>query len=160
MPFEHLHACLAILGHGSVHTRWKYRSRIWVLGGLRCSYLTWFWRCVGTAFGHFLLGSHNFMVTALGSCVKLPTPLDDKITCHLQQCMQSCHMCPFITAKAGVGVARCPRIFTKCTKLQIIERHEMSMAYFIYLLINLYFFEWHPQNSPSSFRVHVNETIT
>ena len=29
---------------------------------------TWFWRCVGTAFGHFLLGSHNFMVTALGSC--------------------------------------------------------------------------------------------
>jgi hypothetical protein len=27
--------------------------------------------CVGTmAFGHFLLGSRNFMVTALGSCVK------------------------------------------------------------------------------------------
>ena len=24
------------------------------------------------AFGHFLLGSHNFMVTALGSCVKWP----------------------------------------------------------------------------------------
>ena len=23
---------------------------------------TWFWRCVGTAFGHFLLGSHNVMV--------------------------------------------------------------------------------------------------
>ena len=33
---------------------------------------TWFWRCVGTAFGHFLLSSHNFMVTALGSCVKWP----------------------------------------------------------------------------------------
>ena len=30
----------------------------------------WFWRCVGRAFGHFLLGSRNFMVTALGSCVK------------------------------------------------------------------------------------------
>jgi hypothetical protein len=27
------------------------------------------------AFGHFLLGSHNFIVTALGSCVKWP--LDD-----------------------------------------------------------------------------------
>ena len=27
---------------------------------------------LGTAFGHFLLGSHNFMVTALGSCVKWP----------------------------------------------------------------------------------------
>ena len=25
--------------------------------------------CVGTAFGHFLVGSHRFMVTALGSCV-------------------------------------------------------------------------------------------
>ena len=31
---------------------------------------TWFWGCVRMAFGHFLLGSHNFMVTALGSCVK------------------------------------------------------------------------------------------
>ena len=29
----------------------------------------WFWRCVGTAFGHFLLGSQNFMVMALGLCV-------------------------------------------------------------------------------------------
>ena len=29
-----------------------------------------FWRCLGTTFGHLLLGSHNFMVTALGSCVK------------------------------------------------------------------------------------------
>ena len=28
------------------------------------------WRCLGTAFGHLLLGSHNLMVTALGSCVK------------------------------------------------------------------------------------------
>ena len=27
---------------------------------------------IGTAFEHFLLGSHNFMVTALGSCVKWP----------------------------------------------------------------------------------------
>jgi hypothetical protein len=32
-----------------------------------------FGRCVGTrAFGHFLLGAHNFMVTALGSRVKGP----------------------------------------------------------------------------------------
>ena len=34
---------------------------------------TWSWRCVGTAFGRFLLGSHNFMVMALGSCVKWPS---------------------------------------------------------------------------------------
>jgi hypothetical protein len=33
---------------------------------------TWFWRCVGMTFGHFLLGSHNFMVTALNSCGKWP----------------------------------------------------------------------------------------
>ena len=31
-----------------------------------------FWRCVGTVFGLFLLGPHNFMVTALGLCVKWP----------------------------------------------------------------------------------------
>ena len=33
---------------------------------------TWFGRCVGTAFKHFLLGSHNFMVTVLGLCVTWP----------------------------------------------------------------------------------------
>ena len=33
---------------------------------------TFFLRCVGTAFGHFLLGSHIVMVTALGLCVKWP----------------------------------------------------------------------------------------
>ena len=33
---------------------------------------TWFWRCLGTAFGHSLLDSHNFMVMALGSCAKWP----------------------------------------------------------------------------------------
>ena len=33
---------------------------------------TWFWRCVGTALRHFVLGSHNAMVTALGLCVKWP----------------------------------------------------------------------------------------
>ena len=31
---------------------------------------TRFWRCVGTAFRHFLSDSQNFMVTTLGSCVK------------------------------------------------------------------------------------------
>ena len=33
---------------------------------------TWCWRCVKTAFGHFLLDFHIFMVTTLGSCVKWP----------------------------------------------------------------------------------------
>ena len=33
---------------------------------------TWVWRCVGTAFGHFLSGAHNFMVMALGSYVTWP----------------------------------------------------------------------------------------
>ena len=33
---------------------------------------TWFRRCLGTAFGHFLLGPHDLMVTALGSYVKWP----------------------------------------------------------------------------------------
>ena len=36
-----------------------------------CDHTTWFWGCLGTTFGHFLLGSHNFMVIALGSCVKV-----------------------------------------------------------------------------------------
>ena len=33
---------------------------------------TWFWRSFGTTFGHIFLGTHIFMVTALGSCVKWP----------------------------------------------------------------------------------------
>ena len=37
-----------------------------------CDHTTRFWRCAGMAFGHFLLGSHNVMVMALGSCVKWP----------------------------------------------------------------------------------------
>src|ERR1700737_1628746 len=32
-------------------------------------HITWFWKCLGIAFGHFLLGTHNIMVMALGSCV-------------------------------------------------------------------------------------------
>ena len=34
---------------------------------------TWFWRCIGTAFGHFILDSHNVMVVALGLCVNWPS---------------------------------------------------------------------------------------
>jgi hypothetical protein len=34
------------------------------------------------AFKHFLLGSHNFMVTAFGSCVKWPLDIDMEVaTC-------------------------------------------------------------------------------
>ena len=36
------------------------------------NHTAWFRRCVGMAFRQFLLGSHNFMVTTLGSCVKWP----------------------------------------------------------------------------------------
>ena len=34
-----------------------------------CDHTTWFWRCLGTTFGHFLLGSHHFKVICLHSCV-------------------------------------------------------------------------------------------
>ena len=46
---------------------------------------TWCWRCVGTAFEYFLLGSHNFKVMALGSCVKWPwgpTPFESPPVCY------------------------------------------------------------------------------
>ena len=35
-------------------------------------HMTWFWKCLGTAFGQFLLGSRNSMVTDLVSCVTWP----------------------------------------------------------------------------------------
>ena len=48
-------------------------------------------RCLGTAFGYFLLGSHNFMVAALGSCVKWPLSwgLVCQEVCH--ETLQSSH---------------------------------------------------------------------
>ena len=47
--------------HMSSHYTWGPVTTLHDIGG-----------GLGTAFGHFLLGSHNFMVTALGSCVKWP----------------------------------------------------------------------------------------
>ena len=49
------------------------------------NHTAWFSRCVGTTFGHFLLGSHNFMVRALGSCVKWPS-LGHLQALHEEQC--------------------------------------------------------------------------
>jgi hypothetical protein len=62
----HILKCIEItsgggFGHIRLHTTFE---------GLRPHYMIW--RCVRTAFGHFLLGSHNFMVTALGSRGKYP----------------------------------------------------------------------------------------
>jgi hypothetical protein len=34
-----------------------------------CDHIRWFWRHLGKAFENFILGSHNFMVSALGSCL-------------------------------------------------------------------------------------------
>jgi hypothetical protein len=48
--------------HTTSHYTWGSVTTLHDFGGVY----------VGTAFGHFLLGSHNVMVTALGSCVKWP----------------------------------------------------------------------------------------
>ena len=42
------------------------------------------------AFRHFLWGSHNFMVTALGSCVKWPSFHSQK------ESVFQCHFCHFL----------------------------------------------------------------
>jgi hypothetical protein len=54
---------------------WGWRpGHIWLHTTLMvCDHTTQFWSCVGMARGHSLLGSHNFMVKALGSCVKWPS---------------------------------------------------------------------------------------
>ena len=57
-----------------------HRNNIWLRAGSHMtSHYTWEFvttlhdfGCLGTAFGHFLSGSHEFMVMALGSCVKWP----------------------------------------------------------------------------------------
>ena len=43
---------LRVCSHVTLHYTWGSMSTLYG-----------FWRCLGTAFGHFLLGSHDFMVT-------------------------------------------------------------------------------------------------
>ena len=61
-----------VWGPAGIEIRW---NGTWVRGRVTCSFTlhlricdhtTRFWRCRGIPFGHFLLGSHNFMVTAFG----------------------------------------------------------------------------------------------
>jgi hypothetical protein len=52
---------LRVRSHMTSHYTWACVTTLHDFGGV-----------LGTAFEHFLLGSHNFMVTALGSCVKWP----------------------------------------------------------------------------------------
>ena len=61
------------------HTAFTLHSRI-------RDHTTWFWRCPRTvAFGHFLLDSHNPMVTALDSCVKWPQLAQETLAHSKQQ---------------------------------------------------------------------------
>ena len=62
--------------HAWIETHW---NSIWLSTSSRYDFTlhlrfhdhtTWFWRCVGMAFGHFPKDSHSFMVTALGSFMK------------------------------------------------------------------------------------------
>ena len=61
-----------VWGHTWIDIDWNSIS-LWTQSNMT-SHCTWgfvttlnvVWRCVGMAFGHFLLGSHSFMVTALG----------------------------------------------------------------------------------------------
>jgi len=51
-------------------------SHIWVHTTLEVPWPhRWCWRRFGTAFGHFVSGSHNFVVKALGLCMKWPLVL-------------------------------------------------------------------------------------
>jgi len=54
--------CLSARSHMASHYTWGSMTALHDFGGVY----------VGMAFGHFLLGSHKFMVIACGSCVKWP----------------------------------------------------------------------------------------
>jgi hypothetical protein len=56
--------------HVTSHYTWGSMATLatWCWRGLTLNPKPW----LGTTFGHFLLGSHNCMVTALGLCVKWP----------------------------------------------------------------------------------------
>ena len=77
------HNCWFILFYHVWGSTWIeiYWNNIWLRVRLHydftlhlsiCDHVTWIWRCVGMAFGQCLLGSHNFMVTSRGLCVKWP----------------------------------------------------------------------------------------
>ena len=73
---------------------------------------SWCWRCIGTtAFGHFLLGSHNSMATTLGSSVQDWSP----------------HM-GFILKGSQISALQLHRRFKSKTLLQVY-RNEIQNSY-------------------------------
>ena len=93
------HNCRFILfcdawGHTWIEVHWNC---IWLRAPLHMAFTlhlrvhnhtTWFWRCLGTAFGHFLLGSPNFMVMAHGSWLVCEVALN--IVFSVTHSMSSC----------------------------------------------------------------------
>jgi hypothetical protein len=73
-------------------------------------HMTWFWRCVGMAFGRFLLGPHNFMVVTLGSCVKWPLVWVE-ISCGLD--FSVAHIYSIVLALVNISRFIVPRILSK-----------------------------------------------
>ena len=82
------------------------------------------WRYVGTAFGHVLLGSHNFMVTALGSCVKLRLrrciPSEEFRGLNLHESMVTCGNSVRLVTKYGCTIAKYSQ--NACDLLEVLTR--------------------------------------
>ena len=88
---------------------------------------------LGTAFGHFLLGSHNFMVMALGLCVKWPTiPCTQSVGTSVQDAHK--YQVWFLTPKTPPGIGRLqsalkvPKPQPKCTDPRMTQIPEMCHA--------------------------------
>jgi hypothetical protein len=74
----------------------------------------------GTAFGHFVLGSHNFMVTALGPCVKRPLLHMAHLVIFLERTSisrQVEHRHRFVSFTFHISVTYIPAAFKKSTCL-------------------------------------------
>jgi hypothetical protein len=87
---------------------------------------TWLWRCVGTAFEHFLLGSHNLMVTALGSCVKSYVNLQASVVRRLYE-----YVFPLQYVEAYFfGQCQCWIINFMCKCVETLPKRLLHVAYF------------------------------
>jgi hypothetical protein len=82
---------------------------------------------LGTALQHFLLGSHNFMVTAIGLCVKVPTPNVDVIYLSPPYNTALYYIIVTRACNSWQGLRRTHQVAHRCLKNRTISSYHGGM---------------------------------
>ena len=96
------------------------------------------------AFGHFLLDSHNYIVTALGSCVKWPLDYNEDVH-QSRQLGEWSNMIGYKMGSSLVGIL-------STTKTSLVENLQAWMKKWHGCQHNFFFFYWFAHESSPKVR--------